>query len=70
MAQTLRTTFSFNSHTTARKLQLPAMNHASMNSIQGLLMCMQQYLAKAQREILQPRQQVIDRILQEAARLH
>jgi hypothetical protein len=70
MPQTLRTTFSFKPHTTARRSLVPVASHAAYQSLEGLLAAMQHFIARAKTDMLQPRQQAVDRILREAAMLH
>jgi hypothetical protein len=69
MSQTLRTTFSFQQHSSARRSLVPAESAANCHSLEGLLAAMQQFLAKAKADLLTPRQQAVDRILREAAAL-
>jgi hypothetical protein len=70
MPQNLRTTFSLIPHRPARPIQLPARSVPTYSSLEALLCAMQQMLQKAKSDLLQPRKQVIDRILLEAASLH
>ncbi len=67
MPQNLHKTFSLHPNRTPRPLLLPALSHATYNSLEALLLAMQHMLLKAKSDLLQPRQQVIDRILFEAA---
>ncbi len=69
MAQTLRTNFSYHSHTNNRQNHLPANAFAAIHSLNDLLIALQNSLALAKHELLQPRQQAIDFILREAALL-
>jgi hypothetical protein len=70
MPQNLRTTFSLIPHRSSPPTMLPARSMTAYNSLEALLCAMQQILYKAKSDLLQPRQQVIDRILMEAASLH
>jgi hypothetical protein len=70
MSQTLRTTFSFQQHSSARRSLVPAGSLAASHSLEGLLAAMQHFIAKAKADLLKPRQQAIDLILREAAALH
>lgn len=49
---------------------LPAPAIASYTSLEGLMAAMQRYIAQAKNDLLQPRPQAVQFILQEAARLH
>ena len=69
MPQNLRTTFSFQTRNTPRRTLVRAQTYAGDLSLEGLLISMQHYLARAKADLLQPRMQVIDRILREAALL-
>ncbi len=68
MPQNLHKTFSLYSHRATRPLLLPTLSHATYNSIEALLSAMQHILQKAKSDLMQPRHQVIDRILLEARR--
>ena len=70
MSQTLRSTFSYQHHHSARRSLVPAGPAAHYPSLEALLAAMQQFIARAKTDLLQPRKQAIDRILQEAALLH
>ena len=64
MAQTLRINFSYKSHTR----QLPALSKGFLAPLPlpVLLQQLEQYLVIAKIDLLQPRQQVLDRIMQQA----
>lgn len=64
MPQTLRTTFSPRSH----NHHALSLRHGVMTplTLQDMLLELQQYLQLLQQDLLQPRQQVIDRLLREA----
>ncbi len=70
MPQNLHRTFSLQPHRLQRPLLLPALSHATYNSLEALLQAMQKVLLMAKSDLLQPRQKAIDRILFEAAQLH
>jgi hypothetical protein len=69
MSQTLRTTFSFQQHSSARRSLVPANSVAACHSLESLLAIMQQFLSRAKSDLLQPRQQAVNHILREAAML-
>ena len=64
MAQTLRKTFSFPSHATLKPVI--RRGFGAPLSVEAMLLELHQYLYAAKNDLLQPRQQVIDRILREA----
>ena len=63
MAQTLRINFSYKTHSR----QLPALRDGFMAplSLTALMQHLQQYILLAKNDLLQPRQQVLDRIMQQ-----
>jgi hypothetical protein len=67
MSQTLRTTFSFQQHSSPRRSLVPAASAAGNNSLEDLLAAMRQFISRAKTDLLQPRQQAVDFILREAA---
>jgi hypothetical protein len=69
MPQTLRTKFPLQPHSSGRRNLLPARAHAACGSLEALLIAMQLFLATAQTDLLKPRQQAIDFILSEAAKM-
>lgn len=48
---------------------LPARAHAAYGSIEALLIAMQLFIATAKTDLMQPRQQAVDFILAEAAKM-
>jgi hypothetical protein len=70
MLETLRSNYSHYPHDTARRTLIVRSSACSVESIESLLAAMQHFLAKAKTELLQPRQQAVNRILMEAAMLH
>ncbi len=69
MPQTLRATFPIKPHSAARKSLLPVRSHAAYGSIEALLIAMQLFIASAKTDLMKPRQQAVDFILNEAARM-
>jgi len=70
MDQTLCSHFFPQSHRSSTGRSLPARRMPVSQSLDELLASMQEFLAEARQELLQPRPQLIARILREAASLH
>lgn len=69
MSQTLRAIFPHNPHNSGRRNLLPVRSHAAYGSIEALLLAMQLFIATAKTDLMQPRQQAVDFILNEAAKM-
>lgn len=69
MPQTLRAIFPIQPHSSGRKNLLPVRSHAAYGSLEALLIAMQLFIATAKTDLMQPRQQAIDFILSEAAKM-
>jgi hypothetical protein len=65
MAQTLRRTFSYQSHAILKPVI--RRGFGAPLSVEAMLLELRKYLYSAKNDLLQPRQQVIDRILKEAS---
>ncbi len=64
MAQILRKTFSHKSHAALKPILRPSFN--APLSIDAMLLELNKYLQRAKNDLLQPRQECLDRILREA----
>ncbi len=69
MSQTLRATFPIERHSSGRRNLLPVRSHAAYGSLEALLIAMQLFIATAKSDLMQPRQQAVDFILSEAAKM-
>ncbi|MEO6833282.1 MAG: hypothetical protein ABI378_12150 [Chitinophagaceae bacterium] len=70
MPQTLPNTFSLPTHPSSHRSNLPMRSLSGISSLEALLQAMEHYLILAKSQLLQPRKNAIDFILNEAARLN